>query len=254
MNCAKKIVGLVLLGVFTTLFMGCFDEEFDSPPVAMLNENSILTIADLRTLFPPSTSHIFTGDSSLFAVVTMDETSGNIYKNLYVQDLTGGVLLRLKAASRLRQGDSLRISLKGTTLQYYEKLLQIDGIDATKDIFTQARGIEIDPVLVTIPDLFSSDFPTLMQSKLIKLENVQFIASDTTKTFADPVNQISENRTLEDENGNTVLVRTSGYANFAGAKIPNGSGTIIAIASQFGDDRQLVIRRLSEVQLDGERF
>ena len=106
----------------------------------------------------------------------------------------------------------------------------------------------------TIPDLYAADFPTRLQSVLIKLENVQFIATDTAKTYADPVNQISENRTLEDEHGNTVLVRTNGFANFAGEKVPNGKGSIIAIASQYGNDRQLIIRHLYEVKLNGPRF
>ncbi|HNS29560.1 MAG TPA: DUF5689 domain-containing protein [Tenuifilaceae bacterium] len=253
MNSVKKIAGWFFPLLLSATFTGCND-ELDSPPVPVLDEQSIVTIANLRAQFPPSVSHTFVGDSSLFAVVTMDESTGNIYKNLYVQDNTGGVLLRLKATSRLREGDLLRISLKGSTLQYFEKLLQIDGVDAVTSLFTQARGIKIDPQTVTIPDLYAADFPTRLQSVLIKLENVQFIATDTAKTYADPVNQISENRTLEDEHGNTVLVRTNGFANFAGEKVPNGNGSIIAIASQYGNDRQLIIRHLYEVKLNGTRF
>ena len=202
---------------------------------------------------PPGNVYKFTEDKSFFAIITMDESSGNIYKNLYVQDSSQAVIVRLKAASRMRQGDSLRISLKGATLRYYENLFQVDSVDI-KNLILQKSGLNIEPIPVTIPELKLANFSTEMQSKLIKLENVQFIATDTTKTYADPINQISENRTLVDDQGNQILVRTSGFASFAGAKVPNGSGSVIAIVSQFREDRQLVIRKLSEVDLNGERF
>jgi hypothetical protein len=248
----NKYKGLLLALAVALFAFGC-DDEFDTPPVKTLDESTFITIAGLRELCPPGSTVAVTEDRMLFAVVSMDESTGNLYKNLYVQDETSAVLLRLTATSRVREGDSLRISLKGTTLQYFNNLFQIDNVDVSK-LVVQETGKFKEPVLVTIPELLASDFPTTLQSKLIKIENVQFIAGDLGKEYADAVNQQSVNRTLQDAGGNIVIVRTSGFASFANVKVAEGSGTFIGIASQFGTTRQLLIRKLSEVQLNEQRF
>ena len=60
-------------------------------------------------------------------------------------------------------------------------------------------------------------------------------------------------RTLEDCGGAQVLVRTSGYADFAGTSVPDGKGSFVAVVSQFQSDMQLYIRDINEVQLNGPR-
>ncbi len=50
---------------------------------------------------------------STYGVVVGDESSGNIYKNSYVQDSTGAINLRLINPGGLYVGDSIRIYLKG---------------------------------------------------------------------------------------------------------------------------------------------
>ena len=82
---------------------------------------------------------------------------------------------------------------------------------------------------------------TRLQSVLIRLENVQFIATDTAKTYADPVNQISENRTWKMNMVIQCWCEPMALP-ILRVKVPNGS--IIAIASQYSDDRQLIIRHL----------
>ncbi|HSV87750.1 MAG TPA: DUF5689 domain-containing protein, partial [Bacteroidales bacterium] len=92
-----------------------------------------------------------------------------------------------------------------------------------------------------------------LQGQLIRLEGVQFAAAEMGTTFADEVNLASQNRMLEDCFGNRIIVRTSGFANFAGSQVPSGRGSVVAVAARFGSDFQLYIRRLSEVQLTGSR-
>jgi hypothetical protein len=183
----------------------------------------------------------------------MDESTGNIYKVLYVQDEEQAVELRLTASSRINQGDSLRVNLKGATLMYYNNQFQVDNLNV-QNLIVQQSDLDKDPIIVTIPELLTSNFSTTFQSKLIKIENVQFLSSELGSTFADPINQITENREIEDMAGNKIIVRTSGFASFAGSNVPEGSGSIIAIVTQFGNVRQLIVRKLSEVQMDGERF
>ncbi|HPF93581.1 MAG TPA: DUF5689 domain-containing protein, partial [Tenuifilaceae bacterium] len=60
--------------------------------------------------------------------------------------------------------------------------------------------------------------------------------------------------TLQDEDGNTVMVRSSGYAKFADTNVPNGMGSIIAIASRYDDELQLLIRSTDEVVFNQTRW
>ncbi|NNC83720.1 MAG: DUF5017 domain-containing protein, partial [Flavobacteriales bacterium] len=61
------------------------------------------------------------------------------------------------------------------------------------------------------------------------------------------VNEQSENRYIQDCSGNEVILRTSGFANFAGEQVPGRNGTITAIVGQFNDDMQLFIRDVDDL-------
>lgn len=235
----------VLISGLVVLAVAC-KKEFDAPPVRTLPTGSVLTVAQLRGLFTGNPIR-FRGDSSVYAVVTADEQSGNLYKNVFVQDHTGAIVMRLVNPGGLYQGDSIRIYLPGTTLSMYQGLLQLDSVNVDNNVVKQATLIDKEPELVTIAQITPS-----MQAKLIRLENVEFIQSELGSTYADAVNQSTVNRTLSDCQNN-VIVRTSGFANFAGQSLPSGNGSFVAVVGQFNDDMQLFIRDISEVQLTGER-
>lgn len=242
--------GFLAILSMVIVLSGCVKNDYDDPPVTSVpfDANKILTIEQVKQIYADSGQYKFNDIYSVYATVTMDDALGNIYKSAYVQDNNEGIDLYLNA-SGLFQGDSIRIMLDGSTVSMYYELMQIQDLHVDSNIVKLKTLVNIEPKLVTIADIFTGDF----QSKLIKLEDVQFIQSDIGKTYADADNLISENRTLETCDGSTIIVRTSGYATFAGEKLPTGKGSIIAIASVYGDDMQLVIRRLSEVNLTGER-
>jgi hypothetical protein len=234
-------------GALMALATAC-KKEYDTPPVRTLPEGQVLTVAQLRALETPGVPRKFVGDSSVYAVVTADEESGNLYRNVYVQDHTAGIVLRLITSGGLYQGDSVRIVLKGTVLSAYQGMLQLDSVDVDNNIVKQATLVHKEPETVTIPQITPA-----MQGRLIRLENVQFVAADTSQTYANPVTQQTLNRTLEDCAGNQVIVRNSGYANFAGMPIPNGRGSFVAVVGVFNTTMQLFIRDINEVQLNGPR-
>ncbi|MDX9853999.1 MAG: DUF5689 domain-containing protein [Tenuifilaceae bacterium] len=250
---SKWAKGLMMVSALAFGLFACVDDDFDTPPIPNVNDlpvGEVLTLSQLRSLSTPGNTYRFTEDKSVYAVVTMDDKAGNIYKSAYVQDKTGGINLFLKASGGLYQGDSIRIALKGLRLNWYQNLLQLDTVDVDRNIIKHKTLVEATPKVVTILELKSNDF----QGQLVKLENVQFAVADTAETYADAANLVTENRMLEDASGNQVIVRTSGYAKFADGKVPNGSGSIIAIASQYRNDIQLFIRSTSEVVMDGERL
>lgn len=233
-------------------------KEFDSPPERTLPTGSVLTIADLRTIFASNGAVPIqwrdSADKSVYAVVTADEQNGNLYKNVYVQDHTGGLVLRLKNSGGLYQGDSIRIYLPGTMLSAYQGMLQLDSVDVDNNVVKQSTGVWIEPQTVTIAQLNeATQITSSMQGKLVRLTNVQFIGSDTSRTYSNSVTQATENRTLENCTGAQVIVRNSGYSNFAGLPLPNGKGNFVGVVGVFNTTIQLFIRDLTEVQLNGAR-
>jgi hypothetical protein len=249
-----KTFNITLLLALLALFglTGCIDQDFDEPPFTTLPEGSILTIADLYQIYQDSGAYSFQKEAYVFGTITGDEASGNLYKSLYLQDVTGAINLHLlSSAGMVLAGDSVRIVLKGLYLSDYRGVMQLDSLNPDVNIVKVANNVPRQPEIVTIPELLSGNYTC----KLIKLENVQFIVSDTSGTYADGTNQVTVNRYLEDcaDPSNKVIVRTSGYANFANDMIPNGNGSFIAIASRYNSDIQLYIRDLNDIDMNGER-
>ena len=131
-------------------------------------------------------------------------------------------------------------------------MLQLDSLDADLNIFKQETQLSTISEVTTLAEIALNG--NAFQAKLVRIENVEFICDDLNNSFADEVNQESLNRYLQDEIGNQLIVRTSGYSNFANQIIPSGNGTVTAIVSQYNDDVQLLLRRPSEAQLINDRI
>ncbi len=231
------------------LFSVSCKKEFDAPPSKEIPVGNILTIDSLRKMYVASPVS-FTQDYSVYAVVTADEKNGNLYKNIFVQDNTGAINLRLLNSGGLYQGDSIRIYLKGTVLSKYNGMLQLDSVDVDKNTIKQKTLVDIAPQVATIDEILAS---SALQAKLVKLENVEFKCTELGKTFADAVNQFSANRYIANCNGKEVIIRTSGYANFANVIIPQGKGSLVAVVGEFNGEKQLYVRTFGEINMSGTR-
>lgn len=261
---------IMFLLTCTLGFNACVDREFDSPPVFEEDTDLVgnFTIAELKALHTTGKLEPITGDKVLEVYVSADDRSGNYFKTLVVQDATGGIDLKLNGVELFNDypvGKKLIIKLDGLYLGDYNKLIQLGGsigvdgsgkprLNGIEDILVKTYilkkkgSVLVSPAIKTIGTLGVAD-----QSTLIQLDNVEFDASELGQTFADAVGKVSVNRTLRDCSGNSILVRTSGYANFAGQKLPEGKGTLIAIYSVFGTDKQLILRDPSDLIMTGTR-
>jgi len=242
-----SILVLIIVTGSTFYFSGCVKQEFDTPPIHNVPIGEILTIGDIRQIYQDSGVYVFTADYSLYATITMDESSGNIYKSAYIQDNSGAVNLHFLESGGVTVGDSIRVYLKDCIISTYNELLQIDNIQNDSNIIILANKRYVEPQLLTIADVNTGNY----ESQLIRLDSVQFLDGELGKTYADA--EASANRGLEDCDGESILVRTSNYSNFAFDPLPGGKGSLIAIAGVFGTTQQLYIRTLDEVNLDGTR-
>lgn len=241
----RKFQFLFLL-LASVLVSSC-NPEFDTPPGTDIPTGDIMTIADLRAMYT-GVNVSFDTDKTVYGVVISDERNGNFYKEAYLQDGSSAIYLRLLNAGGLYAGDSIRLNLNGTTLTEFNGMLQVDSVDVDRNIVKQATLVNVTPSVITIDQIDDN-----WESQLVELKDVQFVTSDVGQTFADPINLFSENRTLEDCFGNQVLVRTSGFSNFAGANVPSGGGSFVGVLGEYRGDWQLYIRNLDEVLLDGDR-
>ena len=242
----KKLI-LFFAASFLLLFSSCVKQDFDTPPISEIPVGTVYTISQLRQMYADSGAYQINQDASVYAVVTMDETSGNIYKSAFIQDANDAVNLHLQQTGGLRIGDSVRIYLKGVVLSDYGGMFQLDNVNNDSSIVILATQHFKQPKEVTIEDLLAMKY----KEQLIKLSNVQFAETDTGKVFSEP--DKATNRKLEDCKGNQVDVRTSNYATFAPLKVPDKRGSLVAIAGSFKGAPQLMLRSASEVVMDSTR-
>lgn len=245
----KSIQTLFLFVLATFVATSCVKKKWDEPPVNEIPVGHILTIQDLKDTFANQPIK-FDADFSLYGTITADDKSGNLYRNFYLQDHTGAILIRTLFSGGLNEGDSVRVYLKGVTLTQFSGMMQLDSVSVDRNIIKQATQRFIQPQSVTLEQVLTDQS---LIAKLIKIENVEFANSDLGLTFANAAQLQTQNRNLVDCNGNTVIVRTSGYANFANTVVPSGNGSLIAVLGVFNSTRQLYIRRVSELNMTGER-
>lgn len=266
----RRINLIAALSIFTMItgFWACVDLEFDQPPVGdlpALTPNA--TIAELKSKHAiGSTAAEITDDLVVAGIVVADDRSGNFYKNIVVQDATGGIAVRMDAAGLYNDfpvGSKVAIRCQGLYVGDYNGLYQLNGTpDAEiEEVLIPEHVVRIvddgsyvaQPRVLTITDLANPATLDETLNTLVKFENVQFASADTALTYADAVNRFSANRDVQDCNGETIILRSSGYADFAANITPSGNGTLTAIVSVFGTTRQLIIRDPSDVNFANAR-
>ena len=236
---------LYMLICMLVIFQAC-RKKYDAPPANVIPVGDVLTISEIKALPYP---HKFTGDSSLYAVVTMDESSGNLYKNIFVQDGTGAINVRLFSSGSVNEGDSIRIYLKNTVVGQYTGMVQLDSVDTDDNIIKVANNKHITPQTIKIHQIDQS-----MQSRLVMIDSVEFVSGSAGKSWADGANQVSLDRTLTNcLETDEIIIRTSGYSNFADDLTPTGNGQLTAIVTQFNTTMQLLIRTPDEVLFSNPR-
>ncbi|MFO8144880.1 MAG: DUF5689 domain-containing protein [Candidatus Syntrophosphaera sp.] len=258
----------IVLSVVLLVLFSCVKTEFDAPETDGIpyDPDKVVNIEYLKSslgleLGQEELPLKIEDDYSLFATVIMDDKSGNIYKSAFIQDETGGINLRLMSAGGLYEGDYIRINLKNTTLSIYQNLWQLDSVDVDKNIQKLATWscettIWGDPKPVIEPEEATIGLinAQVFESQLVKLEDVQFRIDELGKTYADSEDEFTTvNRILIDCEGDTVIVRTSGFAKFADEPIPGGNGSLVGVVSRYRDEFQLLLRDQNEVNLDGSR-
>ena len=243
----KKLfkTSFILLALLGVMFTSC-KKEYEIPPIPVLPVGDVYTIGDLLAM-PANTTF---DTASVYGIVTADEQSGNLYKTIFIQDRNTGkaIELLMNTSSAARIGDSVRVFLdKNIMVNNYHNLPQLVGKDGKGfnpdgHLIIYPYNKPIEPATVTIADIKTGNYT----AGLVRLENVEF--TDQGSAFCN-VGE-NTNRTLKDATGE-LLVRTSNYANFAYDLLPVGPGSLVAIASVYNNDWQLILRSKNEMWFEG---
>jgi hypothetical protein len=246
--------------IIAITFSACVKTEFDTPPpTPPCDWEANTTIQALKDSFLLQTTDTvrFSEDLIFRAVVTADDASGNFFRNIILQDETGGITLRFGVTDLYNSypvGREVFVNVNGLNITDYNGVLQLGEIQEAvlqDHICRGVKGLPVEPEVVTIADLNDSHINTL-----VRIENVQFVSSSAGVPFADAVSNPpqSVNHLVEECAGDrTLIVRTSGYSDFAADLTPAGSGYIVGVYGVFGTDQQLFVRDPGDVQFNDDR-
>jgi len=282
MKAIKSISALCLLAIVAVTFTACF--KFDDPPKRepfTVDLAKVMTIADFKTeasrrglpatfAFHPDSAQIF-----IRGQVISNDRDGNIYREFFIQDESGHGL-RIKDGRRTslynfyRLGQTVYILTNGLTLGNNNGTLelgtrnrnfphssnfQIDFIEVqwliNRHIFQGVHGVPVEPDTVTLQQLNENLIGTL-----VRINGLTLVPSGIP-TWANPnpgggASPQSLSQNFTDGSSSQIIVRTSGFARFAGDTMPTEPVDIVGILTRFGTSGaargyQLVLRDLNDV-------
>ncbi|SHE77999.1 DUF5689 domain-containing protein [Dysgonomonas macrotermitis] len=255
MDTLKKIFYLIL----TVLSITSCTRDYDAPliPEPSYDGKVNLTIAELKKKYANTVSGtptLIDVDYVIKGYVTANDKSGNIFKQLYIQDGSAAINIGIDQNSiytSLNVGQEVFINLHGFSIVNYGGELQIgyDGTNANRiawDIFDAQTFLNgwPDESKATPKTVNMNSLTPDMVNMLVRLDNVYFVNGGKNNFAA---NDATTNEAIKNGNGNTLDVRTSSYANFAANLLPSGSGSIIGILGRFNSSWQLLVRSTDDL-------
>ena len=264
---------LMAIGMATS----CSD-DFDRPPMTIPSAAHInkvnTTILELKSKYWKNDKNYIdtiklteAGDSMVIkGRVVSSDAAGNIYKNLVIQDETAAITISINGNSlytTYRIGQEVVIPVTDLFIGKYNTLQQLGYPDYSDTYGWQATFLPLALFqsrveLNGLPDASKidtltvklSELPTTpaglqqMQSQLVRINDVSFVEADGKTTFSE--SDASTSRNLKDEEGNTIVVRNSNYANFKSDILPLGTGSVVGILSYYSGAWQLLLRDVDD--------
>lgn len=264
----KKICVVLSMILLSTLsIVSCVKKDFDAPPDMSGYDPQIPVTMSLAQLKAVQQLKEITDDVVVYGVVTADDRSGNFYKQIVIQDSTGGMTILIDGNSLYNDypiGRKIYIKCKGLYLGNYNDLPQlgytpdetgaVSGIPITildNYIVKANHPNTITPKVVSLSEVAAGNVTLL--NTIITIKDVEFDSTQVYKKYADPAPSSGTSRTVKSCDGSSIIIRTSGYAKFQPVLTPAGRGTLTGIYTMYKGTPQLVIRDTSDVKFTGVR-
>lgn len=257
MKTIHKLLAAFAILLSATSCVGDYEMP-DLPAPSYDGPEANITIAEYRNLFGSAPSGtLIEDDLILRAVVTGDDEGGNIYKQLIIEDGTGGISVQVDANNLFNTyhvGQEIYLDLNGLYTSIYGGELQIgyaNGDRIPSDTFNEhahrngwPHPENVEPKAFTDLSELNNDVQGNVFT-LVRLDSVYFLNGGEAQ-FA-PVQGEYGQEYLSDRYGNQLLVRTSGYSNFRTETLPVGYGKVMGILGRYNGTWQLTIRTIDDV-------
>ncbi|MDZ4749906.1 MAG: DUF5689 domain-containing protein [Saprospiraceae bacterium] len=180
----------------------------------------------MRDLYTGSATPIIS--TSIKGIVISDVNSQSVTgRNLYIEDESGGLVLRFEDNHSFALGTELLVDLSGGMLNAFNGLLQVEGFSLNVVTFVGNPG-DVSPREATVQEVLTN--AQAWESRLLKIKDVMLSGS---AVFDGSV-------TVTDASGGMILF-TRSASTFAQTAIPTGLVTITAIVSEFNTPQLIIV-------------
>jgi hypothetical protein len=276
-NLKNILIAIAAIGFLTT---GCVNDTFEPPKTADCVDPGITKTKEVSQLWTAATGttatyhNIVDGNEVpdyLEAIVVSSDEGGNFYKSMYLQPVDGskGFNLSIDEVNAYTKDlqPGRRVFLKLNGLAYanptsFARGLIIGNPPTEQFAVDRIPGSQYKAYLTPTCEIVNEDEIvhkiTLAQAlsdtylnTLVEISDVQFKSDCATfsKSDFDTTLKITSNGTQ------TLDIRTSHFANFAGQQVPSGRGTIRGVLTKYSSNTgyQLILRTERDVRMTGPR-
>jgi len=279
---------LTVTALISAAFAGCVtNDDFNTPrSVTECVEPAVTANKTVADVVAATTSAVrqYAADDVIEAYVTSSDERGNFFKIVSLQTLPAdgiapiGFSVAIDANTLFGHGfyPGKKVYIKLKDL-YYAKVEGSAIFGAAyrgstgRDPITVGRIAESAFKKSVLPSCSEISEERLVRpltvaqalndrnvNTLIDLQNVQFTDEFVGATYYDEFDLGNTaggatNRTLSDTGGNTVVFRTSSFANFSGNKISGKRGVVRGILTKYNGVFQFVARYESDIRLTQDR-
>lgn len=280
----NNILKLSILALSMGLFSSCEQEknhyeapsangECVNPGLAKTKEVSdiysiaIDPVATAPSIIPNTPTYM--ADDIIEAYVISSDEGGNFFKSMFFQPVDGSKGFNLSVdvynayTQKFQPGRKVFLKLKGLAYgnpSSFTRGLVFGAPPTDKYTVDRLASLDLKKHLIPSCDIVSEDaivkHLTLAQAmsdtylnNLVEISDVQFKTDCATYSKQD----FDTSLKIISTGSQTLDVRTSRFANFAGYPVPSGRGTIRGVLSKYNNGFQLILRTDRDVKLNGPR-
>jgi hypothetical protein len=256
MKISIKLKSLFILLITAFTFNSCVKKEYDDLETANVDPDltPTHTIRELQALAIGPAIQI-TDDIIIEGVIVGDDSSGNIYKQIILQQDSNGIAIDVDQSNYyvlFKVGRKLFIKCKGLWLANdngnFELGTAPDGTNPvgrilaaniSQYIYKGMWGQYIAPRVYHIDDVI----PT---NTLVQFDGVEFLEHNVVWAAAG-----SQNRTIVECGGASLTVYTSAYSTFHYLPIPSGNGSMVGIYTLYNGAGEIQVRDERDAKMTG---
>ena len=266
----KNTVRFSYVFLLTFLALSCVEnQDFAVPELECSSDlKANISFAGLDSLVSDGVTPIYE-DLFLEGYVISSDKAGNFFGVLHVQNAPVNPTFGLQFEIDYReshlvfpQGARVLVKLKnlyagrsGNTLKLGGALTSFGNISVGRlpalkvrehIVLTCDDANMVQPKPVTIAQLDTIPTPTL-----VRLDSLEFALEELGNTLALPEEETKKR--LKDCLENEITLLNSGYSDFQSEQIPEGNGSITAVALKDGKETVLAIRDLDDIDFSNDR-